>query len=318
MKPDKIPLMATRKYYSEFGLYMSSVYKVLLQQDGIPELDKMPEVKEYPCHIYIICRRPRITLDPNEFVATPELIKCRFNVQRLGKIEHHDVMVPNYLSEFPVRLNCPYPHTEFSILNVNDQVISRGKVALLAQHQPELQHLLNLEVLYIGQSYGDEGSRTAPDRLISHSTLQRIYAELIKNSPDQEVWITVWSFEEVLIMNFDGREPTELSDDEDDAHTEKVIATAISEQQRINFTEAALIKYFESQYNTIFKGVFPNPAHTTYSECYEIDLNVIGIEIETEDIGCQLWSPKVPPLSAHYAFFPLHSPEKRKNMLDLL
>ena len=310
--------MSARRNLSEFALYMASVYKVMFQQDGIVNLSSMPEINQYPCHIYIVCRRPRFTLDENEFTANRESINLRFNMQKLGEFESHDITIPNLIEDFPIRLVCQYPYSEFSVLNVNDDVVAKGKVSLLAQCQPALRHLMNLEVLYVGQSYGDKGSRTVQNRLDSHGTLQQIYADLMRQSPDHEVWITAWSFEEVLAMNFDGRESNGLSETEENERIEEVINTAISEQQRINFTEAALIKYFEPKYNKVFKNNFPDPNHSTYSECYELDLNVIGVQLDTEDLGCQLWSPTVTPKLFHYALFPLHSQDERKSMLDLL
>jgi hypothetical protein len=178
---------------------------------------------------------------------------------------------------------------------------------------------LDLEVLYIGQAYGSDGSRTAVDRLQNHSTLQGIYAEAIRNSPDQEVWMVLCSFEPYLLASFDGRSKNYATTlHQDDAHIHQVISTAITEQQEINFTEAALIKYFQPEYNKVYKDSFPNPAHSTYSECYDVDLNMVSVEVQTEELRLKLWSEAAKPAWVHFCTFPLHSKQERQFMFDLL
>jgi len=122
-----------------------------------------------------------------------------------------------------------------------------------------------------------------------------------------------------LIASFDGRSKDIKSTlAEDNAHIEKVIANPITEQHQINFTEAALIRYFQPEYNVIYRDSFPSPAHATYSQCYDLDLNMVVAEINTEDIFLCLFSRTVPPRGAHFAEFALHNKEDRKAMFDLL
>lgn len=90
----------------------------------------------------------------------------------------------------------------------------------------------------------------------------------------------------------------------------------MSDQQFVSFTEAALIKYFQPEYNKTFKNIFPSPAHLTYKDCYELDLNMIAIEIQTENVMCRLWSQHVEPKWTHLHKFILHSVNDRKSMFD--
>ncbi|MCK5171805.1 MAG: hypothetical protein KAR47_00325, partial [Planctomycetes bacterium] len=96
----------------------------------------------------------------------------------------------------------------------------------------------------------------------------------------------------------------------------EVTNTDITEQQQVNFTEAALIRYFQPPYNKIYKNSFPDPAHSTYSECYDIDLNMVCVEVQTEDLMLRLWSEHVEPKWIHFCSFPLHSREDRIYMLE--
>jgi hypothetical protein len=299
---------------SEFGLVSVAGYRFLMQQD---HLASVAETGIKP-HIYFIGRRPRIMLDERSVRISLEEFCGEFLIQRGLDVERHPFVAKNLLGTADVTFQCPYPHSEYFIRDPSGAVISNGKVALLmAAMNPRFWNLLNLEVLYIGQAYGAEGERAADGRLTSHSTLQGIYAEAIRKSPDQEIWLLLCTFDMQLLASFDGRSKnikTTLA--EDDAHIKNVVANPITEQQQINFTEAALIRYFQPEYNVIYKDSFPNPAHATYAECYDLDLNMVVAEISTEDVFLQLYSPSVPPRWLHFAQFELHNTDE-KAMFDV-
>jgi hypothetical protein len=109
----------------------------------------------------------------------------------------------------------------------------------------------------------------------------------------------------------------EVSDEDDDKRNEIIAARAISEQQLISFTEAALIRYFQPQYNASYRGNFPDARHRVYNECYELDYNAIMINVETEHVAARLWSTAVPPRWSHFVYFPLHDPSVRRSLLDI-
>ena len=315
--------MANRKYMTEFALNMYMSHDMLLQQD---DLSKVSETnyfsKANPCHIYIICKRPRIVLNPKDFKIEHGKITFPFRVQKQNKFE--DIYVEALYGDDPdIVLISDYPYNFYKIRK-GDQTLQRGKTALLYQmlfQGDSSSTFLDLEVLYIGQSYGVSGARTAPDRLRSHSTLQGIYSEAIQRNPDSEIWLLLTSFEELLVTSIDGRmviDPDLL--EKDDKHVKKVTSCifkeGLEEQQVINFTEAALIKYFQPQYNKEYKDTFPNPAHKTYAQCYDLDINSVCIEVNTEDINCKLYSIEVKPKWIHMKNFLLHAKEDRKSMFD--
>ncbi|HEX3102931.1 MAG TPA: hypothetical protein VHQ22_00675 [Terriglobales bacterium] len=311
--------MAERKFLSEFALNMLASQKLLIQQEDLPGLVGADIFDENPCHIYMICRRPRISLNPAGFKVTDLEITGELRVQRGYEFDSHQFSLRNHLGTSELSLDCPFPHNFIRLRNKSGEILSGIKSAILALQVESLRRDLDLEVLYIGQSYGVEGARTAPDRLRSHSTLQGIYAEALHNSPDMEIWLLLLSFHAPLLLAcFDGRSKEYgTTFEEDTAHMERVLSTDITEQQQINFTEAALIRYFKPAYNTIYKDRFPNPAHQTYSECYDLDLNAVCVEIQTDDMGFSLWSKAVPKNWVHLAQFALHSPEERKGIFEL-
>lgn len=307
--------MSQRKFISEFGLNMVSGYSFLLQQDG---LERVAESGIDP-HIYLICRRPRITLDPDSITFTQDRVKGRFQKQIRNDRIDIPFEVENRFGTSDLIVDCTYPNTHFFIRNSQGSVLLEGKSAnLLALSGPEFSEHLDLEVLYVGQSYGTDGSRNAGKRLKTHETLQGIYSEAMQRNPDQDIWLVLFTFEPLLLASFDGTaESYGKSKEEDSQHIENILKTEISEQQRINFTEAAIIKYFQPEYNKTFKKTFPNPAHSTYKECYDIDLNMVSVEIQTDQLRLNLWSDAAKSSWVHFCSFPLHSREERVYMFEL-
>lgn len=314
--------MATRKHPTEFGIIMGLTHTMVLQQD---ELKRVAEFdyfdSNHPCHIYLICRRPRISIDPENFLVNSEKLEVSFKIQVKDKFRKLRIDIPNGFGTTDIKLITEYPYNSFQLL-IEGELSGEFKSALFLQHsENQPSGYLDLEVLYIGQSYGVEGARTAPDRLQSHSTLQGIYSAASTKNPDYEIWLVLTSFEQLLMTSMYGAAGVDEEVwSKDGEHIKKVtkavLDDGLKEQQVINFTEAALIRYFQPPYNIEYKESFPNPAHVTYSECYELDINSICIEMDTEDINCRLFSATVPIKWVHMHRFFLHSKADRKCMFD--
>lgn len=309
-----------RKYRTEFALESTAGLTVVLDQHGLNDKKLQELAKKHPFHIYMIHRRPRLRLDPDTFQVTTDRVTGAFTATVGPDAVRLPFDVPNQLGTAAVRLECHYPHTEAKLFNTQSgECVSNVRVGLLAQALGVGGEHLDLEVLYVGQSYGVEGARSAPQRLASHGTLQQIYADAMRNFPDYEIWLTLWHFGSPIIVSMtDGRAEKTLVDDEgDDDHVFRVLASPITEQQQINFTEAALIRYFKPEYNIHYKDTFPNPAHSTYAECYDLDLNAVAVTFTTEDLNLRVWSEAAGRSWLHVAQFELHSREDRKSMFDL-
>lgn len=83
-------------------------------------------------------------------------------------------------------------------------------------------------------------------------------------------------------------------------------------------TEAALIRYFQPEYNKTFKYNFPEPLHKTYCNLYRLDYNAVGLDFESlTTIGMRLWSDVVAPTFIHAGVFPMHRAEDRRRFFDV-
>lgn len=237
---------APRKFISEFGLHVCTSYYWLLQQGQLGQLGDLPDDP----HIYIVGRRPRISIDPGSVMITPEVISGRFFRHVRDERIEIQFRARNELGRTDLTVRSEYPYTEVSFVAPDSEQVLFAKAAmLLGLCGPMYWEHLDLEVLYVGQSYGEGGSRTAVERLQSHSTLQGIYAEALRQSPDQEIWLILLCFERYMLASFDGiTKNYQTTEEEDDRHRHDVIYNPVSEQQEVNFTEGALIKYFRPEY----------------------------------------------------------------------
>jgi len=313
--------MTIRKYRTEYALNIYG-HRNLITQPGeferLLESNGFDEFKDSPLHLYMICRRPRITYDPSAFVATQESIAGAFRVQVGENHEKCKFSLENPYQNSSPSVECPYPHA-FATFRW-ESLANRGMsihVTRLALAFQEMSEHLTLEVLYIGQSYGKGGSRSAADRLRNHETLQKIYGQSDSLHPDKEIWLLLWNLKSQWIATIDGR-PQQLlaSESENENHSNTFLRQTITDELEINLAEAALIRYFQPEFNAKFKETFPSRGHEAYSECYDWEINMVVVEVDTEDLGVMLRSTKVAPSSHHTARFAFHSEEERKAMFD--
>jgi hypothetical protein len=276
------------------------------------------EFRTDPLRLYMICRRQRISYDASSFKTAGDNIHGFFRVQ-LGEDQ---IRVPFTLeNQFPQSeptIECPYPHrfATFRWPHLQGRGVSVD-VTQFARQSEGMQEHFALEVLYIGKAYGREGSRTAPDRLEKHSTLQRIQAELNANSPDTDVWLILWSLNSRLVGIIDGQATEcDVSESENDEHVANLLSQNISGQFETDLAEAALIHYFQPSFNKQFKETFPQPGHQSYSKSYEWDLKGVVVELNTEELGVMLKTSVAPPAFHHMAQYSLRAEDERNELFE--
>lgn len=315
--------MEKYRNFIEYSIVMHMSKISLCQQD---DLDKSLIQREYtaesPCHIYFIITRPRITIIP-EKCEFKELIRLVFKIQIGNEFIEKEVFLhhpPNEdLSNAVIKSE--YPFSNFQIFNNGEEVLTAKSSVYYTMHLREHPDYLNAELLYIGQSYGKQGERNAGDRLKQHSTLQKIYSEISQTNPDKEVWLNLLSFESTMQTSFDGLSGTSKRQNNDVQNVStvmhKFINNELNEKEIINFTEAALIKFFRPKYNVIYKDIFPSLDHKTYKEAIQLDINSVAFYMDTECINLKLYTNTVKPNFINMVSYTLKSEENRKSLFDL-
>ena len=309
--------------FIEYALIMEMTKISICQQDDLEHSSMKREFDdENPCHIYFITSRPRVIIVPGKCEFHKSYIKLVFKIQEKFNYEVKELILKTDEDASDFKLVSEFPFTKFYFYKNEEQVLYAKSSLYYFLFQTKYNDQMNSELLYIGQSFGKDWNRKSPERLKNHSTLQNIYSEAIQNNPDKEIWINLLSFERKLFASFDGKDktlkhqPNEVEKVSTIMH--KFLNNKLNEKQIINFTEASLIKYFKPKYNIIYKDKFPNQAHTSYKECYDLDVNSVAFELDTESIRTKLFTDNIPPNFSNLGSFTLESREKRKSLFDIL
>lgn len=267
------------------------------------------------CHIYLICKSPIISFSKDSLKHEDGILSVKINYRIEG-----DMREKEFSFDFPlldgatnVKLS-NYPHREILTLDSEGAEVRRLPANIVSMgmgwhlDNPELS---DLEVLYVGQAFGD-GTRTAFERLKSHSTLQKILAQEQYESPDSEIQILAFEYVPYRIIHqMDGKAENVISDYRDMERFRSIRDNQLTEHEQICLIEAGLIRYFQPRYNAIYKDNFPSDKHKILEECYNLDFSGLIVEINTDELRCRLFSDVAKPRDHHICQIDLLDPEKR-------
>jgi hypothetical protein len=287
--------------------------------------DRHPSLKD--SHIYAICTRPRVTVPKGGIVIDDETMKVTFVSHFRGAKNEITFERPNSFGIPGLRAVTEWPHAEVIFLDGDGEVRLRSLAAILltsmASDYPlnesvEIhENFLDLDVVYIGRSYGDCGNRNAVGRLTNHETLQQVQADVAVKRPDLDVWLMPMAFKGYSMIGEFGLWIGDASESEEMEHAEELDRCPIPEVQRVALTEGALIRYFDAEYNKNLKKTFPKSGHKDYSAVYARDLIGAGFDMETTSVGARIGSGGRQHAWAHASVFSLRTAGEKKSLLDL-
>lgn len=175
---------------------------------------------------------------------------------------------------------------------------------------------LNLEIKYIGQAYGQDGSRNAIDRLLKHETLQKISLKGVPKGYRLTLFLIAVqpSTQVFTLIN-----PFAKNQDDGTARIKSGIDKLFNttEAERISLYEAALIRYFSPEFNKEFKESFPSTNLKILQDCYKKDFSAVIAEISFDELPFRLGSSSVEPALSHIAKFNLHKDQDRRIFFGL-
>lgn len=310
-----------RKYVTEYAIgYMNSYTSMItahqLLKGGILKEEDKENLSK--CHIYIIAARPSPYFDPDSLIHKNNKLSGKLCYKINGN--EHKIDFDGYpwrLEDDAISVDCRYPFKEIWSLNSEGQEVTYVPASLLASaysysHEKNISDLKKYEVLYVGQALGDQGNRSALDRLKSHSTLQKILAMTSHDYPDKEVMIFMYQFEHTqMLTSIDGRAKDADNTEKNESRLMNAMRNPPEKKQKIGMIEAGLIRYFKPHYNEIFKIKFPSAKHKILKSCYSLDISGLAIELDSSDLNYHLYSESIPPKSHHIAQIDLVSSQNR-------
>ena len=272
-------------------------------------------------HIYLICRRPALSFDPAAFNYEPEGISTGRLIRKIdGTAEAID---------FSAAIRNPgggevtvdgYPHRKLVGYDEQGEAYATWPASMLAFGAELADRTINdFKVEYVGQAFA-EGKRTAWDRLKSHSTLQKILADINSRLPDDEVMLFLFEYMPATAhIYMDGiAKDAEVTGEEDLEHLRSVIDNPLTQAEEISIAEAGLIWYFRPEYNIKLKDAEPNAKLKLLESCYNLDFAGLVVEINTDEFPVRTFSNTAKPGHHHVARFDLHDPEKRRTFFSFV
>lgn len=311
-----------KKNISEFavGLYTSSWIMIsaseLLSEKGFAENQTREQEVVNESHIYVITKMPLFSFVENSLNYEKGIlsVQVRYKVKGVEKRFLYEGKFPLLDGATDIKLK-DYPYRELSIYNedTGEEIgyFPASQIGFGFGREKEVSEITNLEVLYVGQAFGD-GSRNTFDRLKNHSTLQKILSDVSYNYPDDEVYLMSFIYEPYQILTMmDGRTKAENPPENDGKRFYSIIDNPLSEHAQICLAEAGLIRYFQPKFNKIYKENFPSREYKILKECYELDFSGLIVEINTDELDMSLFSKHVNPNEHHIAQVDLIKDEDR-------
>jgi len=274
-------------YVTSFSMGFCSSSCFFLPPHRLTGAVGIPNIQEY--HIYLVARAPRARLVPGSLEDTGDGPSVRYRIGHEFAQETHRLHLPP--SWGVTTLDTPDgAGLTFHLVTKHGEL--RGDFPLLLVKSSERRELRDHEVVYVGQAYGAEGSGNVLDRLLKHETLQRIVAENAIACPSTDILVYGFTYtgNDQLFMMFDGTDKSLIGDQRDDERRNRALANPPTDKQMTQIVEAALIRYFQPEYNKKFRSLFPGRHHRFLDDLRDLDHDGFIVEINTEDLKTRLYS----------------------------
>ncbi|WP_423392489.1 hypothetical protein [Burkholderia sp. LMG 21824] len=305
--PKKASKPTQRRYGAEGAVHLYSSLPTVLTPADLYRVRDNAVLREAVtnCNIYLIASRRRILIDPADFSLDGNTLSGNFLVQRVGgmayipfeyDVETERIGADTVIEDVAVALSGTH-----LVITTSAGQLPLAAYVIVASARAELDALdRDLDVLYIGQGIGRTGNRTAIDRLLNHSTLQRILAEATTFYPEQEILLLLYRFEHQRIIASTGGDMTVepmATREEEHHHMERMHKARLNRHAIVSLAEAGLIRHFQPAFNVQVKmnDFAAKRKLTVLQKLLTHDLTGLIVEIGSGNIRSRLRTPSAPP-----------------------
>lgn len=260
------------------------------------------------CNLYLVSRRPRTYIDP-----------ASVRISRRGKLTGRYVTLHGSRQRssrfrFPfllggarhLRWRTGQPRDYFQIYDdrTAQSVFHGDPWGLIFLGASSSSQLAEHEVIYVGRATGTKRNRTSLDRIKSHETIQKIYADHF--GTDYDIFITV--------VRVNGSSSTydlsTLADFGMARHATELFVRSMSSSrdiyvEMIHLAEAALIAYFKPLYNRQHKNNFPHKSTKVSDLLIRYSYTNLSMLLSHNATGIRFWSGTCLPKPVHSTIFTL-------------
>jgi hypothetical protein len=169
-----------QKYFSEASLLQATKGVALFKPAELERLANAPKTLAAleDAHIYFVCQRPRVRIDAAER-RKPDGTRLSLEISTPnGAVNKEFLVGDDLLPPEATTARLPEGGAYFAFTNGRDDLTPlMPPEQLLPVANGQLRELADLDVVYVGQAFGNSGTRSVVDRLKSHRTLQKVLAD---------------------------------------------------------------------------------------------------------------------------------------------
>lgn len=282
-------------------------------------------------HVYILCKRKKIYFQESK-PDGPDFNLTSFyflddNHNKISNVYRHssELTIHTHDKEngsYDISLRgAPGSIRDFELTNIFFNIYAQYETA------PDKSSVIysDLEVMYIGQSYGKKARKKIDYRIAKHEKVQEIALSITNSGSNEEV-IAIGVVVNVrdLATSFSPYVPNaQVPSVESITKTLKALQqrakARIAEDQEITVFEASLIRYFQPKLNTEYKKTFPSPGFPSYQDLYNTTFNYSTVEINTGELFARLYSKIIPERKyVHLQHYPLTSLSEKEDFFSYL
>lgn len=295
-------MFENKKFGVEHALNLYALSFVCMPAFAIYDTEMLSSMREQiqTCHIYLIGLVPKIEL--------------------LGAKQHGAELITSFIIlDENYKLRWPMPEKTFLagqgktgwyVIDEQGRKSFPSADMIMSRLSRE-QNAVDFKILYIGQAFGEDGSRNALDRLKKHETLQKIAVQGV--SPGYDLTLLLLEIEpgnRMITLFNPWAKDKEQGDERISKGLDKLFDT--NDAERTTLYEASLIRYFQPRFNKEFKNNFPSTNMKLLADCYKKDLSAVVAEICFDEMPFRLFSDTVKAQEYHIAHHNLHSNADRE------
>lgn len=298
---------ARRLYVTEGSVHLYSSQPFALSPADLYDARTDAQFRQIiaDCNIYVVGSRERILIQPERFTFTDNILHGLFAVRRASGLVHvpfrWNLAATWQCSGDAVKGIGVLPSGTHLIVDTLRGLMPVPAHFVVANAESDLSYEdCDLEVIYVGQGIGRSQRRTALDRLLKHSTLQRILADVTTYRPGSEVLLLLYRFEHRRVFMSTGGDlqAAPLSTEEEErAHLERMRALTLSRHAQVALAEAALIRHFQPYYNELLKDTnfAARKRIKVLEQLLQKDISGLMVEIASANIRSRMRSASAPP-----------------------
>lgn len=258
----------------------------LVTPSDIEDKENMEKIlkfnEEYPLTHYMVCECNRLRIKPESIIHKKDHITFTVSEQiNEFNWKSHEYGIPLFNGDSKITMSVE--GANITLTNQHGQKEWFVNTFIFLEFlcrsfgvTEELNHILRLNIQYIGQTELDEKYV----RFKGHEKIVRASSDIIAKKPHKESWLYLLAFNEPFfnLMSIPGINSPERYDWLPGGG----LLESMPAKQWKTIVEATMINYFKPKLNVHYKDNFPSDRHEGYKYFYEKDIRSIFVELRAE------------------------------------